>query len=107
MSVFTDFSGQWVTDVTQLSNTNSIKNLSPYPLLLSGLVVYAKAGSSPQLKRYEIPLSQPVVMDSGAMASADKAFTELVSSYGNVISAWPKFERVSCDECIAGIERAI
>lgn len=104
---FTEFAGDWISDVTQLGTVDSIENHSPYPLLLSGLVVYAKAKSGDRLHRHAIPLAEPVVMEAGAMAKADRAFSELVASYGNVVAAWPTFERVSCDECLNAIEREI
>ena len=104
---FTEFAGQWISDITQLDRSDSITNHSPYPVLLTGVVVYAKSKSGDRLNRHAIPLAEPVVMDSGSMAKADRAFTELVSGYGNVVSAWPSFERVSCDECLNNIERQI
>ena len=104
---FTDFSGQWVSDITRLATSESVKNVSPYPLLMSGIVVYAKQNAGDQLKRYQIPLAQPVVMEAGAMAKADRSFSQLVATYGEVIAAWPTFERVTCDECVNQIEREI
>lgn len=104
---FTDFSGSWFSDIRELSSVDSIKNLSPYPLLMSGVVVYAKSRTGNKLNRYQIPLAQPVVIESGAMAKADKSFSQLVSSYGEVVSAWATFERIICDECINDIERDI
>jgi len=104
---FTEFAGEWITDITQLDTSESIENHSPYPLLLSGLVVYAKSSTGETLKRYQIPITEPVVMESGAQAKADRSFSQLVASYGDVVAAWPTYERVSCDECLNAIERDI
>ncbi|WP_239250381.1 hypothetical protein, partial [Candidatus Nitrotoga sp. M5] len=104
---FTDFAGQWITDISQLDTTDSIKNLSPYPLMVSGVVVYAKSKTGNKLHRHQIPFVTPVVLEAGAVARADKSFAELVSSYGEVVSAWPVIKRVICDECLNVIERDI
>ena len=104
---FTDFSGSWITEVRALDTTDSIENVSPFPVLMKGLVVYAKSEDASQLKRYELPLLDPVVMGPGAKAKADKTFAQMVAPLGNVVSAWPAFEQVSCDQCLNDIEREI
>jgi hypothetical protein len=104
---FTDFSGDWLSDISQLDTTDSVQNISPYPVLMKGVVVYAKATSGDKLKRHKIELSEPVVMGPGAKAKADKSFQQLVASYGDVVAAWPDIEPVGCDECINEVEREI
>lgn len=104
---FTDFAGDWLSDVTTVSANDVIENLSPYPVLVSGIVVYAKAASENKLKRHFVPLAKPVVIDAGGRGRTDKGFNDLVASFGDVVSAWPSFERVTCDECLNAVERKI
>jgi hypothetical protein len=104
---FTEFAGDWVSDITQLATTESIRNQSPYPILMSGVVIYAKAKKGDQMKRHFVPLQKPVVIDAGGKARADKSFNDLIASFGDVVSAWPNFERVSCDQCLNAVERDI
>ena len=104
---FTEFAGDWMSDITQMATTESIKNQSPYPLIMSGVVVYARAAGGDQMKRHFVPLNKPAVIDAGGMARADKTYSQLVSSFGEVVAAWPSFERVSCDECLNAVERDI
>ncbi|GHA17884.1 hypothetical protein GCM10008090_29500 [Arenicella chitinivorans] len=104
---FTDFAGDWLSDVTTVAANDVIENLSPYPVLMSGIVVYAKAASENQLKRHFVPLAKPVVIDAGGRGKTDKGFNDLVASLGDVVSAWPNFERVTCDACLNAVERTI
>jgi len=104
---FTDFSGDWLSDISQLDTSDSVQNLSPYPVLMKGLVVYANAKTGDKLKRHSISLNEPVVMGPGAKAKADKSFQQMVASYGDVVAAWPDIEPVGCDECINEVERDI
>ena len=104
---FTDFAGDWLTDVTTVAANDVIENLSPYPVLMSGIVVYVKAVSENKLKRHVVPLAKPVVIDAGGRGKTDTGFKELVASLGEVVSAWPDFERVTCDACLNAVERKI
>lgn len=102
---FTDYAGDWLTDISKLSNDASLQNVSPFPLLFTGVTAYTEFNS--QIKRYEIPVGKPVLMAPGAQASADRTFNQLVASYGEVIAAWPNYQRVSCDDCLNAIEQKI
>ncbi len=104
---FTDYSGDWLTDITQLSNDESLRNVSPFPLVFTGVVAYVQSSTNQQIKRYEIPVGKPVLMEPGALASADRTFQQLTSSYGTLIAAWPNYERIKCDECLNAIEQKI
>jgi len=104
---FVDYSGEWMSEITELSSSHPLENQSPYPLLMSGIVVYAKSPGEKRLKRHQINLATPVVMDPGASAITDKSFQQLVESLGDVVAAWPQFERISCEECLNAIEREI
>ena len=104
---FTDYSGDWLTDITQLTTSESIENVSPFPLIVSGIVAYTADKSKKTINRYEIPMVEPIIMEPGAHARADKSYAQLISSYGDVVTAWPTFERVVCDECLNVIEREI
>jgi hypothetical protein len=104
---FTDYSGEWLTDVSELSTADSVRNVSPFPLLVQGVAAYVKPRSGRQIKRYFAPLAEPVVMPPGAVASSDKAYGELFSSYGDSIATWVVWERVTCEDCLNAIERDI
>jgi hypothetical protein len=104
---FTDYSGEWLSDISRLSTEDSLENVSPFPLLFTGFVAYIQDSTSNQMKRYEIPVSTAVLMEPGAVANADKSFQQLVGSYGEVIAAWPTYERVTCAECLNAIEQRI
>jgi len=103
---FTEYSGGWFTDVEDISIEGKFKNISPYPLLFTGFVAYMQKGSQ-QIKRHEIPIKEAVLMEPGAVARSDKTFQELINPHGNLIAAWPNYERVTCDECLNAIEQKI
>lgn len=104
---FTDYAGDWVSDITKLDTSDSIENVSPFPLVFTGVVAYIKPKNSKQIRRYYVPLKEPTLMAPGAIASADKNYQQLFASYGQMVSTWPAYERVSCDECLNAIERDI
>ena len=102
---FSDYSGDWVSNIRELSTENSIKNQSPYPLNMKGLVAYTKSGAT--LKRHRIAMASQTVMQPTAMAKADKAYSQLVSGKGSVLAVFPDFERVACQQCEDAVERKI
>jgi len=104
---FTDYSGDWLTDISELSIEESMENVSPFPLLFTGFVAYTQKASGSQIKRYEIPANQAVLMEPGAVAAADKTFQQIIGRYGDVVAAWPMYERITCDECLNSIEQKI
>jgi len=104
---FTDYSGDWLTDISKMTTSESIQNVSPFPLLFTGLVAYTHKSSEKQVKRYEIPATDAVLLEPGAKLLADMTFQELTSSYGEVVAAWAMVERVTCDECLNAIEQKI
>jgi hypothetical protein len=104
---FTDYTGEWISDVTNISTTDTIKNTSPFPIAMTGVVAYVKPRSGSKLIRYTMPLREPVIMEPGAAARADKSYRQLFASYGQMISTWATFERISCEECMNEIERDI
>lgn len=104
---FTDYSGDWLTDISKLSIEESMENVSPFPLLFTGFVAYTQKAPGNQIKRYEIPVNKAVLMEPGAIAKADKTFQQIVGAYGDVVAAWPMYERVTCDDCLNAIEQKI
>lgn len=104
---FTDYAGEWFSDVTELSTTDSFTNVSPFPLVLAGVAAYVKPSSSAQIRRYFVPLAQPTVLSPGAVASSDRGYDDLFRDYGEPVATWPVFERAECEECLDAIEREI
>ena len=104
---FTDYSGDWLTDISALSIEESMENVSPFPLLFTGFVAYTQKAPGNQIKRYEIPVNKAVLMEPGAIAKADRSFQQIVSTYGDVVATWPMYERVTCDDCLNAIEQKI
>ena len=104
---FTDFAGNWLSDLDTLSPSNSLKNISPHPVLLSGLVVYEKSRRSKSLKRRRLLLQNPVVIEPGQSAMASKSYADLVKGFEDVVAIWPEFSRVECESCLDDIEKAI
>jgi hypothetical protein len=102
---FTSYAGEWITDITNLQSTESIKNVSPYPLALTEVVAYAKKNN--QVQRVVKRLAEPGLIAPGAAAVSDIAFKTLFADKGELIAAWPVFEKVASEEYLNEIERSI
>jgi hypothetical protein len=104
---FTDYAGEWLTDITRLTTSDSVSNVSPFPVRLNGIAAYVKPRTGGSIKRYYVPLAEPAILSPGAVASADRAYDELFENYGQPISTWPVYDRLECEDCLNAIEREI
>ena len=85
----------------------SWENVSPFPLLVEGVAAYVKPKQGGSLKRYFVPLTEPVVMAPGATANANRNYETLLSRYGDPVSSWAVYRRVDCENCLNAIERDV
>lgn len=102
---FTDYAGDWISDITKLKTSESLTNTSPFPLAMSGVVAYTK--KSNKVERHFVSLADPVVMSPGAKATADTNYDQLFTNKGSVIATWAAYDKVACDACINKIEQAV
>ena len=102
---FTDYSGEWVTDITKMKTTESLSNMSPFPLLFKGIVAYTEKNN--HVSRHFVPLNSPIVLPPGARATADKAYNTLLANKGKVLSTWAAYDKVACDVCLNTIEQEV
>lgn len=102
---FTDYAGEWVSDITAIKTTESLVNNSPYPLALTGIVAYTRQNKN--IERHFIPLAEPALLAPNAKAKADKSYPDLLAGKGEVIATWAAFEKAACDTCLNNIEHAI
>jgi len=102
---FTDYAGDWVSDITAIKTTESLVNNSPYPLALAGIVAYTQQNKN--IERHFIPLAEPTLLAPKAKAKADKSYQDLLAGKGEVIATWAAFEKATCDTCLNSIEHAI
>ncbi|HSX85960.1 MAG TPA: hypothetical protein VLE50_11170, partial [Cellvibrio sp.] len=102
---FTDYAGEWVSDITAIKTTESLVNNSPYPLALTGIVAYTRQNKN--IERHFIPLAEPALLAPNGKAKADKSYPDLLAGKGEVIATWAAFEKAACDTCLNNIEHAI
>jgi hypothetical protein len=106
---FSNYSGPWFSDIREMSPSRPLKNLSPFPAGIKGIVGYVipKSGSA-RIERQYKSLSDINLILPGAERSTTLKHRDLFKNSRTVLATWVDFEAITeCDECLNAIEKEV
>lgn len=106
---FSNYSGPWFSDIRELGPSRPLKNLSPFPAGIKGIVGYVipKSGAA-RIERQYKSLSEINLILPGAERSTTLRHRDLFRNSRTVLATWVDFEAITeCDECLNAIEKEV
>ncbi len=102
----TEFTGDWVAEQAP-QQAMQFTNVSPFPVILNGVVAYTHDATGKRMQRRYHAFSQPVRLPPGAEARNDRPLQDLFGDHGQVLMHWVLFDTERCDACLNDIEKDI
>ena len=106
---FSNYSGPWFSNIRELGPNRSLKNLSPFPLGIKGIVGYVVPKNGPtRIERQYKPLSDINLILPGAERSTNLKHKDLFKNSREILATWVDFEAITeCNECLNTIEKDV
>lgn len=106
---FSNYSGPWFSDIRELGPSRPLKNLSPFPAGIKGIVGYVIPKNGPaRIERQYKSLSEINLILPGAERSTTLRHGDLFRNSKTVLATWVDFEAITeCDECLNAIEKEV
>ena len=106
---FSNYSGPWFSDIRELGPSRPLKNLSPFPAGIKGIVGYVIPKNGPaRIERQYKSLSEINLILPGAERSTTLRHKDLFQTSRAVLATWVDFEAITeCDECLNAIEKEV